>query len=312
MNIKPLLLVPLLGVLSALLHAGSRTSVSYSIFADTADAGGKHTTSVAYFNEGSAGGITGISVVASPAESTKQGYIAQLFDVRGLLVNAGASSVNETATLQLTASQFLDDASFLAVSAGAVSWGVVSGPVTGVSATGLATAGTVPQNTAATVQGSFGGFTGSLNLTVLDTIPDNFGSYAGDGLPDDWQVQYFGQPPNANAAPNADPSGNGQNNLFKYIAGLNPLDPNARFLLAIAPVPDPAHPGQFLPGQSNVIFSPRFSDRTYIVKYRTDLATGTWLTLSGTTQNDSVTQRTVTDLNASNPQKFYRIEITKP
>jgi hypothetical protein len=27
---------------------------------------------------------------------------------------------------------------------------------------------------------------------VLDTIADNFGSYAGDGIGDDWQVQYSG------------------------------------------------------------------------------------------------------------------------
>ena len=27
---------------------------------------------------------------------------------------------------------------------------------------------------------------------MLDTIADNFGSYAGDGIGDDWQVQYSG------------------------------------------------------------------------------------------------------------------------
>ena len=297
--------------LATSLHAGSRTSTNYSIITDTADAGGKRTTSASYTNDGSAGAVAVISTVAAPTETMKSGYAAQLTDVTGLLVNSGALSVNETGTLQLAAWQLLDDTSYLAVSANSVTWGLVSGPIASISGAGLASAGVVYQNTAATVQGSFGGFTGLLNLIVLDTIPDNFGSYAGDGLPDDWQVGFFGQN-NPLAAPNADPTGSGQNNLFKYIAGLNPLDPNARFLVAIAPVPDPAHPGQFLPGQSNVIFSPRFSGRTYIVKYRTDLATGTWLTLSGTTQNDSVTQRTVTDLNASNPQKFYRIEITKP
>lgn len=312
MNTKSVLLfASAFGSIAAALHASPRTSASYGILTDSVDNGGQRTSSAAYTNDASIGGITGISIVAAPAQIAKSGYLGQLYDITALVLNSAAPTVNETATLQLAAWQFLDDTSFLAVPATTVSWGVVSGPVTGISLTGLATAGTVYQNTAATMQGAFGGFTGSLNLTVLDTIPDNFGSYAGDGLPDNWQVGFFGQD-NPLAAPGADPSGNGQNNLFKYIAGLNPLDPNARFLLAIAPVPDPAHPGQFLPGQSNVIFSPRFSDRTYIVKYRTDLATGTWLTLSGTTQNDSVTQRTVTDLNASNPQKFYRIEITKP
>ena len=299
-------------VTPALAFAAPRTSANYTFLTDITDAGGKRATSTNYTNDGTTGGIAGISSVAAPAGTAKHGYAAQLYDVTGLVVNSAVPSVNETTTLQLAAWQFLDDTSLLAVSATSVTWLVVSGPVSGISAAGLATAGTVPQNTAATVQGSFGGFTGSLNLTVLDTIPDNFGSYAADGLPDDWQVQYFGQPPNTNAGPNADPTGSGHTNLFKYIAGLNPLDANSRFLTAIAPVPDPAQPGQFFPGQRNVIFSPRFSDRTYLVNYRTGLATGTWLPLTGTTESDNAAQRTVTDLNASDPQRFYRIEITKP
>ena len=37
-------------------------------------------------------------------------------------------------------------------------------------------------------------------------------------------------------------TGTGQTNLFKYIAGLNPLDPNSRFTLAIQPFA--AQPGR--------------------------------------------------------------------
>ena len=46
---------------------------------------------------------------------------------------------------------------------------------------------------------------------MLDTIADNFGTYAGDGLGDDWQVQYFGLS-NPNAAPLLDPDFDGHNN----------------------------------------------------------------------------------------------------
>ena len=292
------LLIPVLAL------AGPRTSTNYNVVADTTNAGGKRTASANYTHDGNAGGIAGLSTVAAPAGTAKHGYVGQLYDVTSLVVNAGASSVNETATLQLAAWQFLDDASYVAVNTTSVGWLPVSGPVSSISAAGLATAGTVPQNTGATVQGSFGGFTGTLNLTVLDTILDNFGSYAADGLPDDWQVLYFGQN-NPNAAPNADPSGNGQNNLFKYIAGLNPFDPNSRFLVKSAPVT-----GQ--PGQMRVIFSPILGGRTYTVKFRTDLATGSWLTLTGTTENDNGTERTVTDTGATDVRKFYHIEITKP
>ena len=306
MNTKSVLLfASAFGSIAAALHAGPRTSASYGFLAEGMDGGGQRTASAAYTNDASIGGITGISTVAASAQTAKSGYLGQIYDVTGLVLNSAAPTVNETATLQLGAWQLLDDASFLAVPATSVSWGVVSGPVTGISFTGLATAGTVPQNTAATVQGAFSGFTGTLNLTVLDTIPDNFGSYAADTLPDDWQVQYFGQPPNANAGPNADPSGNGQNNLFKYIAGLNPLDVNSRFLVRPASVP-----GQ--PGQMRVIFSPIVSGRTYTVKFRTDLTNGTWTTLTGTTESNNGSERTITDTSATDARKFYQIEITKP
>ena len=53
----------------------------------------------------------------------------------------------------------------------------------------------------ALAQGSYAGSTGSLNLTVLNVNQDNFGSYAGDGIGDDWQVQYFGLPSNPAAGP---------------------------------------------------------------------------------------------------------------
>lgn len=43
-----------------------------------------------------------------------------------------------------------------------------------------------------------------------------------DGLPDSWQVQYYGSITNANAAPGADPIHKGLTNLQNYQLGLNP------------------------------------------------------------------------------------------
>ena len=283
--------------------AGPRTSANYSILTDTLDAAGTRTTSTRYTNAGSASSIAGISTIAAPAETAKTGYMGQLFEVTGLVLNSAALDVNEAGTLQLAAWQLLDDATFLAVDASAVSWGTVSGPITGVSANGLATSGLVFQNTSATVQGTFGGFTGSLNFTVLDSIPDNFGTYAGDGLGDDWQVQYFGQN-NPLAAPARDPDGDGQSNLFEFTAGLIPTDPASAFHLRIAPVP-----GQS--SQKKVIFSPRLDGRTYIVQSRLTLS-GAWQPLVTSTQSDNGTERTVTDLDSTGTTKFYRVEITRP
>ena len=49
--------------------AAPRTSTNYNIPTDTADAGGKRATSASYTNDGSAGGVTGLSTVAVPAPS---------------------------------------------------------------------------------------------------------------------------------------------------------------------------------------------------------------------------------------------------
>ena len=282
--------------------AGTRSSSTYSIAAETNDAGGQRAASRSYTSDGSAGAIVGISTVVSTSEMVKAGYIAQLYDVSGLLLNSAAPDVNETGMLQLAAWQLLDDATLLTTDANAVTWGIVSGPITGVTATGLATAGPVFQNTSATVEGTFGGFTGSLNFTVLDSIPDNFGAYAGDGLGDDWQVQFFGMN-NPAAAPAFDPDGDGQTNQFEFTAGLIPNDPASVFHLRIEAVP-----GQ--PSRRNIIFSPRLEGRAYVVESRLTL-NGAWQPLTTSTQSDDGAERTVTDLDAAGA-KFYRVEITKP
>src|SRR5450631_1051570 len=113
--------------LLAAAHAGPRTSTNYTVSTDTIDAGGKRATSASYTNDGSAGGVTGISTVAAPSETAKHGYVGQLYDVTGLVVS-GAPSVNETATLQLAAAQFLDDTTTLAVSGSSVTWSTLNGP----------------------------------------------------------------------------------------------------------------------------------------------------------------------------------------
>ncbi len=300
----PILLAAMLA--PALSFAGPRTSTNYNVPTDTTDGGGKRATSASYTNDGSVGGIVGISTVAAPAETAKHGYVGQLYDVTGLTLTAVSLNVNETTTDQLGAWQLLDDATFLAVPAASVTWSVASGPLTGISASGLATAGIVYQNTAATAQGIYLGNTGTLDLTVLNVNLDNFGAYAADAIDDAWQVQYFGQPPNANAGPNVDFDGTGQTNLFKYIAGLNPLDPNSRFTLSIAAVP-----GQ--PAQKNLVFSPRFADRTYVITSKPSLTTGSYAPLTNpSAPSDAGQQRTITDLSATGTPKIYRVEITKP
>ena len=235
MNTRSIILLALSGCADPL-HAGPRISTSYNVATDTADAGGKRTTSASYTNDGSLGAVTGLSTVAAPAGTAKHGYIGQLYDVTGLTLTAATLNVNETATLQLAAWQALDDATTLAVPAASVTWSVLNGPLSGISDGGLATAGTVYQNTNATAQGSYQSFLNTLTLTVLNVNTDDFGIYAGDGIADDWQVLYFGIG-NSNAGPLLDPDHDGWINLFEYNARLVPTDPSSSFTSARKPLP---------------------------------------------------------------------------
>jgi hypothetical protein len=286
-------------------HAGPRSSANYTLATDTTDAGGTRASSAAYTHDGSVGGVVGISAVSTPAETAKHGYLGQLYEVTGLALSSDPpAEVDEEATAQLAAWHLLDDASYLAVNANSVAWSVVTGPLTGISATGLTTAGTVYQDSPATVRGVYGGFAGTLELTVLDSDPDNYGSYAGDELADSWQNRYFGLN-NPNAGPLMDPDGDGQNNAFEFTAGLIPTDALSRFLLRVEPVA-----GQ--PTHKRLIFSPRFDDRTYDILTSTTLAGDSWTALTGGTVSDDDTERTVIDPNASEKEKFYRVQVSKP
>ena len=60
--------------------------------------------------------------------------------------------------------------------------------------------------------------TGLLKASIANLTGDG----NSDGLPDAWQVQYFGSVNSTNAAPNACPAGDGIPNWLKYALGLNP------------------------------------------------------------------------------------------
>lgn len=269
----------------------------------TIDGGGKRTTSANYTIDGSIGGIGGISSAA--ADTVKDSYIGQLYDVASMTVTGTPSAVNEGNTSQLSGTATLDDATLLALAGSDINWSAPIYPLSSINGSGLATAAIVYSNAIASVSGNYLGAVGTGSLLVLDSIPDNFGSYAGDGIPDWWQNQYFGLN-NTNAAPGVDADGTGQNNLFKYVAGLDPTNPASIFLLKIASVISQ-------PSQKNLIYNPIATGRTYTVQYRTNLVSGVYTNLaafSGPVTN--ITQATVTDLGATNQAKFYRIDISLP
>jgi hypothetical protein len=130
----------------------------------------------------------------------------------------------------------------------------------------------------------------------------------GDGIPDWWRQQYFNNSSSTGATSCAacDFDGTGQNNLFKYVAGLDPTAPTSVFVLNIASVANQ-------PIQQELLFDPITAGRAYTVQFSTGLVNSVWLPL--TTYTGPLTngnQITVTDTNAVLPQEFYRIDISLP
>ncbi len=293
-------ILSLLLAFAATAHADLRTSAAYTVSTDTTDAGGGRATSAAYTNDGSVGGIVGISTVASPAETVKHGYIGQLYEVTGHELSAASLNVNEAATVQLSAAQVLDDESILTVPVTSVTWSVMAGSFSGISASGLATAETVYEDTIATAQGMYAGDTATLDFTVLDTIADNFGSYASDGIGDDWQNQFFGLD-NPDAGPSKDPDGDGDNNLYEYHARLLPNDPT-RFP-DITLVPDATQ------GDALLTLSLGKVGVTYTIGYKDSLLDVSWTTLTDIVGSDGILD--FTDEAASGLRKFYIVTPTR-
>jgi 1,4-alpha-glucan branching enzyme len=130
----------------------------------------------------------------------------------------------------------------------------------------------------------------------------------GDGIANWWRLQYFGNGSmtGATTCATCDYDNTGQNNLFKYVAGLDPTDPTSVFFLQIASVTNQT-------AQENLLFNPLASGRTYQPQFSTDLVGGVWLPLpayTGPLTNGN--QVTITDTNALGPQEFYRIDISLP
>jgi alpha-glucosidase (family GH31 glycosyl hydrolase) len=130
-----------------------------------------------------------------------------------------------------------------------------------------------------------------------------------DGIPDWWMLAYFNHPTGQggdNSLANADADGTGQNNLFKYVTGLNPIDPTEVFVLNIASVTNQ-------PSQNNLLYAPLALGRTYTPQFNLDLVNGGWTPLTGfagpVTNGGQVS---ITDSNATQSNKFYRIHISYP
>jgi 1,4-alpha-glucan branching enzyme len=134
----------------------------------------------------------------------------------------------------------------------------------------------------------------------------NFDS-VGDGIPNWWRLLWFGSSSSTNTSActaccaACDADGTGQNNFFKYVAGLNPTDPTQIFVLQIAPS------NQVM----NLTFGPINSTNSYIVQSSPDLANYSGLACSSA-QSVGSNQITVTDCAPWPSNEFYRVQISLP
>jgi hypothetical protein len=176
----------------------------------------------------------------------------------------------------------------------------------GTSTLSLAVSGAAPPgNYPLIVTATSSNISHTANITLAIHLPDA----DGDGIPDAWTQQYFGSPTglvsNLSMA-YQDADGTGQNNLFKYVTGLDPTNPASLFVLQIQNVSVQSN-------QMQLTFSPLADGRTYIVESNTYHGKGNYAALSNFSGPQTNGQQViVTDLNASGTQTFYRVHIIYP
>jgi hypothetical protein len=148
--------------------------------------------------------------------------------------------------------------------------------------------------TATDPNGDTSEFSGDQTVTTTDSD--------GDGIPDNWTMQYFGHTTGQagdKSRANDDADGTGMTNLQKFLAGLNPLDPNS--VLRISSV---SRSG----GTVQVGF-PSVSGKTYQLQYRDDLVTGNWSPLVDGIFGTGGTLQISDPSAAGIAERFYRIVL---
>ena len=123
----------------------------------------------------------------------------------------------------------------------------------------------------------------------------------GDGLPDIWELEYFGSATGAN--PQADDDGDGVSNYAEYIAGTHPTE--ASSVLALTTINVLTNSGQL------ILTWPSVAERAYTVLRATN-ALGPYTThVSGVTATPPANMQT-NPLPTEDGNYFYGLEVTWP
>lgn len=205
------------------------------------------------------------SVASSATYQNRAGYVGQLTDVVSFATYPDPAVVTrEGSDVPLVVASENDDGSTsrLTTGPGEVTFTILTGPISAINAVPAASLGLVFEDSLATYRASFQGLTADGEILVLNTNRDDFGSYAGDGVADEWQVDFFGLD-NPLAGPLADPDGDGQENRNEFLSGYDPTDPSEKLTFEILGVAS---------GVSSLRFSKVISTTRYEVEQSIDLA----------------------------------------
>ena len=127
-----------------------------------------------------------------------------------------------------------------------------------------------------------------------------------DGLPDEWQIYYFGST-NANAAPTEDPDQDGVSNQAEFISGTVPTNTASQALLTISLGDHDVIMSFAAPQASGPGYESR--SRQYTLERGTNLAVGPWQKLPGWTDivgDDSIKNCTNQPTAGA---EFYRLRV---
>ena len=117
-----------------------------------------------------------------------------------------------------------------------------------------------------------------------------------DGLPDAWQVQYFGSITNAEAAPGADPDHDGTSNWQEYLAGTDPRSADSVLSLHI------------VRGGSVGLTFWAIAEKSYTIEFSDSLAPGNWQRLADVPAMPSPSNRLVRIPDpAVGVTRYYRV-----
>lgn len=118
----------------------------------------------------------------------------------------------------------------------------------------------------------------------------------GNGINDDWEVQYFGQ---MGIDPNADPDGDGFSNLQEFLAGTDPTDSGSALRITEITINDP----------DVVVSFTSCTNKLYDLQFSDDLMTTNW-TATVTNIPGTATITSATDPGAvSLTNRFYRVRL---